>query len=177
MFNEERYPYLVSTNFLEYGFESKGPSGVIRKIVRLIRISDSPLVFNLALTDFDERTGMLDDKRVSNNQDREKIFSTVLSIAIDFTNHFLEAKILLEGNTEARKRLFKISISTNLVEIEKMFIVYGFTRDGWEIFNKDSVYQALWVYFKNTWSSCSHFKFGLDEFDYFTPLIVHFSDP
>ena len=47
----ERYPSFASTDYQEYEFYSEGPKGKVKKIVRYQKISEKPIVYNLAFGD------------------------------------------------------------------------------------------------------------------------------
>ena len=57
------------------------------------------------------------------------------------------------------KAIFK----SGKIKVQTMWQLFGEQTDG--------------VHFKNTIYSSSDFKFGLDKFDHFAPLVIHFSDP
>lgn len=63
----ERYPSFASTDYQEYEFYSEGPKGKVKKIVRYQKISEKPIVYNLAFGDEDEVTGRINDTSGTNN--------------------------------------------------------------------------------------------------------------
>jgi hypothetical protein len=141
--------YIISPDetFLVYQFKSVGPNGQITKGVQFTKVNDAPLVYNLALGDIDPYTHVLNDRVITDNKDRDKIFATVAFVALDFCRHHIGASVLVNGNTKAKKRLYQIQISLYLSEIEKHFVVYGLIEKDkkWEIFIKNKTYEALLV--------------------------------
>ena len=84
--NHKKYKYSASDTYLDYEFDSDGPKGKIRKIVRYSpQNSNGVTYFNLGFGDLNLKTGKIDDLVTSNNQDREKILATVAATVIEFT--------------------------------------------------------------------------------------------
>ncbi len=67
----EHYQYFASDNFQRYSFYSSGPKGIVKKTVIYSKMQDNPVVYNLAFGDENPITGEIDDKVVTNNQDRD----------------------------------------------------------------------------------------------------------
>lgn len=63
----ERYIYRFSLEFPQYEFESEGPKGTIKKVVRYNKMKGSENLYNLAFGDLDEKTGEINDFITSNN--------------------------------------------------------------------------------------------------------------
>jgi hypothetical protein len=105
--------------------------------------------FNVAFGHWNEGTGELDDKVVSNNNDATKILATVAATVIEFLTHFSDMPVIARGSTPARTRLYQISISANLAEIEAVLLVYGWIDDRWERFQKNRNYDAFFVRLKS----------------------------
>ncbi|MEJ0104387.1 MAG: hypothetical protein WDO19_18270 [Bacteroidota bacterium] len=93
----ERYKYSINENFLDYEFNSEGPRGIIKKIVRFTHIAEN--VFNLAFGDLDKRTGEISDTVVTNNSDSRKVLATVAATLHDFTLQYPEAIVLAKGSS------------------------------------------------------------------------------
>jgi hypothetical protein len=63
----------------------------------------------------------VDDSIRSNNGDRDKVLATVAFTALDFTDEFPEALIVMEGSTSARTRLYQMGIGNNLLDNQRKF--------------------------------------------------------
>jgi hypothetical protein len=143
--NLERYSYLPANNFKGYSFYSEGPNGKIKKTVVYSILWNDPIVYNLAFGDENPETGNIDDAAKSNNQDRDKVLATVAVTIIDFLNTHGNFPVYAQGSTPARTRLYQLSISNLLDEINKDFIVRGFRNNAWELFEKNASYEAFLV--------------------------------
>ncbi len=76
-----------------YEFYSEGPKGKIKKVIQYRRFDNTDQnLFNLGFGDWIETEQRVDDKVTSNNNDREKVLSTVAATAIEFTDHLLKSK-------------------------------------------------------------------------------------
>ena len=140
----DRYEYKTEAELLLYEFVSEGRKGPIKKIVEYSR-TNVPDVYNLAFGDHDESTRETGDSIISGNGDGQKVLTTVASTAYAFTNQYPDAWIYATGSSPARTRLYRIGISTNLIEIMADFEVYGLTEDHWEKFVPGTFYKAFLV--------------------------------
>jgi hypothetical protein len=94
-----RYTYKTNATFLDYEFDSAGPKGAIKKVVRFTLVSFPAFsYYNLGFGDWNEKENTIDDFVVSNNRDAERVLATVAGVIIDFTNHYPEAVIYAEGS-------------------------------------------------------------------------------
>jgi len=141
----DHYPYSPSKNFKNYYFFSERPNGRIKKTVIYSVLSDAPLVYNLAFGDEDPITGIISDTAKSNNQDRDKVLATVASTVIDFIKTYGSFPIYAQGSTPPRTRLYQLSISYLLEEINRDFTVRGFRNNNWELFQRNVNYEAFLV--------------------------------
>ena len=142
--NLNRYPFSTNETFLDFEFESYGPNGLIKKIVRYSPQNANGITyFNLAFGDWNEKKGAIDDSVISNNNDKEKILATVAATVLEFTKHFPDVMVYAKGSNTARTRLYQIGISTNWAAIEPLLMVYGFYNDNWEPFRKSINYVAF----------------------------------
>ncbi|HXB35403.1 MAG TPA: hypothetical protein VNV35_18365 [Puia sp.] len=141
------YKFSASDTFLDFEFESAGPKGKIRKIVRYSPQNAGGITyFNLGFGDLNPKTGKIDDLAVTNNQDREKILATIAATVLEFTRHFPDVIVYAKGSTPARTRLYQIGISANWSDIEPLLHVFGYEQNkGWESFRKNVNYQAFLV--------------------------------
>jgi hypothetical protein len=139
--NLDRYLYSTNNTYLDYEFDSVGPKGVIKKVVRLSKIGDG--IYNLGFGDLNERTSEIYDSVATNNADTEKVLATVAMIAYEFTSVYQGALIYVEGVTPARTRLYQINISKYWEEINKIFEIQGLRNNKWELFRKNVNYDAF----------------------------------
>lgn len=140
----QRYTVETSKDNLAYEFYSEGPKGKIKKVVLYERL-DNPdwNLFNLGFGDWIDAAQKVDDEIISNNKDRQKVLATVAGTAIEFSNHYPNAKILIVGSTSSRTRLYQIGIATVLNEIEELFIIEGLFKGKWCLFVKNTPYEAF----------------------------------
>ncbi len=140
----ERYEYSTNETFLDFEFESNGPNGEIKKIVRFSPANaNGRTYFNLVLGDWNEETRTIDDAAISDNQDTERILATVAATVLDFTEQFPDVIVFAKGSTPARTRLYQMGISANLKEIDHLLQVYGLQNRKWEPFRKNVNYDAF----------------------------------
>lgn len=142
---DERYDVKTAPDVESFEFDSIGPRGTIRKVVRYSEINLRNF-YNLGFGDKDELTGFISDLAVTNNNDSQKVLATVAATLYAFTDTHLEATIIATGSTEARTRLYRMGIANNLAEIKRDFEVLGLNTDvEWELFRKDATYGAFLV--------------------------------
>ncbi|HEX2627473.1 MAG TPA: hypothetical protein VHM26_00625 [Chitinophagaceae bacterium] len=118
------YNYYSNKSQFDYEFESVGPKGKIRKIVRF-ELQDEN-VYNLGFGDFDENADYVSDEVVSNNGNTEMVLSTIGQIILHFTNKRPEAFVLIEGSTASRTRLYQQKINKFFSQIDIHFKIFGF---------------------------------------------------
>jgi hypothetical protein len=73
------------------------------------------------------------------------VLATVASTVIAFTNRFPAVRILIEGSTIARTRLYQMAITVHLEEISQDFDIQGFINGHWEIFHRGRNYSAFLI--------------------------------
>lgn len=140
----DRYTFSTNETFLDFEFESDGPNGKIKKVVRYSpQNANGTTYFNLAFGDWNEQAGKIDDSAVSNNLDRDKILATVAATVIEFTKHFPDIPVYAQGSNQARTRLYQMGISANWEQIETILDVYGFYNGKWEPFKRNVNYNAF----------------------------------
>jgi len=119
--NHKRYKYSASDTYLDFEFDSVGPNGKIRKIVRYSpQNASGTTYFNLGFGDLNFKTGRVDDLAISNNQDRETILATIAATVLEFTRHFPDVMVYAKGSTPVRTRLYQIGISANWSNANKL---------------------------------------------------------
>jgi hypothetical protein len=144
--NLTNYDYLASESSLDYIFESVGPKGSIKKAVRFDKIEEGS--YNLGFGDLNEKTGVVSDMTISNNEDTEKILATIAAITSDFTTIYPDSLIALKGTTAARTRLYQMKIAKYFDEINLDLEIRGLYNDTWEHFRKNRNYDAFAVWRK-----------------------------
>ena len=94
----KRYELKAGESFSTFEFTSEGQKG---KIPKLIQFSPTNLkdLFNLAFGDKDLETGEIDDLKISNNGDSEKILATVVASVYAFTDKNPDVWIYATGST------------------------------------------------------------------------------
>jgi len=144
--NLEKYPIKTNAGYLDFEFDSEGPNGIIKKVVRFSpQNSNGVTYFNLGFGDLDPRTGEINDLSKSNNNDRDKILATVAATVLVFTEHFPDVMVYAQGSTQARTRLYQMGIASNWEEINNLLYVYGFIKGEWTEFRSDTNYDAFLV--------------------------------
>ncbi len=107
----DHYEFYINAGYQDYEFYSEGPNGRIKKVVRYVKIRDTPeTVYNLGFGDLDEDSGEISDLSFSNNSDRDKILATVAFTVLDFCKSFGQPYIFIEGSTPSRTRLYQMGI-------------------------------------------------------------------
>jgi hypothetical protein len=111
-----------NTNYSTFDFISEGHNGNIPKRVLF---TPTPLlnIYNLAFGDITE-CGNVDDLKISDNGDRNKILSTILRVVETYTDKFPERYVYFKGSTEHRTRLYRMAIGLNLEELSARFEIY-----------------------------------------------------
>lgn len=136
------YPLISDQTSHSYEFVSKGPKGSIKKVVQFQPTIKSN-VYNLAFGDVDAITGEINDLAISNNEDTEKVLSTVV-IAV---HHFLHASkdiwIIASGSTLARNRLYRMGISKYHFILKRSLIIYGLKNGKWQLFQTNIHYESF----------------------------------
>jgi hypothetical protein len=143
--NLERYPYFAKNDYHDYSFYSEGPKGEIKKTVVYSKIHDDPVTYNLAFGDENPVTGNIDDKSITNNQDRNLVLATVANTINDFSDRYGNHYIYATGSTPPRTRLYQMGIASLWKELSTDFDVYGYKDGDWHQFQKNVNYEAFLV--------------------------------
>lgn len=143
-----RYQLAGNDKLTTFEFVSEGPKGRIQKLVQFTSTNLKD-VYNLAFGDKDKVTGKIDDTIISNNGDSEKVLATVTATIYAFTDKYPDAFIYATGSTKSRTRLYRMGIAKYLSEVETDFIIFGETKEGWDIFEKDANYFGFLIQRKN----------------------------
>jgi hypothetical protein len=140
----DRYSVEASASLLELEFYSEGPKGRVKKRVKIVPFGNGSGAYNLAFGNV-AANGEIDDLRVTNNNDSQKVLATVAHTAYDFFEKHPDCFIYAAGSTKARTRLYRMGITNNLAEITIDFVVYGFYDDVWEVFERGKDYEAFLI--------------------------------
>lgn len=142
------YKYQSNDDFLWFEFESVSEQKTVKKVVVYTPFEDNIELFNLALADsFSD--GSYSDKSVTNNDDMEKVMATVIQTLLHFFEKYPSKMVYVEGSTPERTRLYRIIISRELFQIEKIFTIYGIIDNNSEPFLPNRNYDAFVIALKN----------------------------
>lgn len=122
------YPYRKCNDHL-YEFVSVGKANVIKN-VEFARTETAGVV-NLGFGDLLE-TGELDDTINSNNADLSKVMATIVSIIEQYTSNKPELKIIFEGSTPQRTRLYGRILQTYYQEFTVNFTITAIATENLE---------------------------------------------
>lgn len=144
----ERYEYEIGSSFQQYDFYSEGPKGKIKKAIlySFLGTLDGADYYNLGFGDYDKNEKGINDLSISDNKDRDKVLATVAVATLEFTSHFPGCKIVAEGSTPARTRLYQMGITKYYTEIAGLFDIQGLTEgSGWVPFKTGQNYLAFLI--------------------------------
>lgn len=142
----EKYAFRKLPEIFYYEFQSEGPKGTIRKVVRYSLIQESPVrIYNLGFGDWDNETDDINDKTITNNEDRQKVLATVADTVINFISHHPDAFVFAQGSTPARTRLYQMGIASFYDKIIISFTVIGYVNGKWQPFKKGVNYEAFLI--------------------------------
>jgi hypothetical protein len=122
---KEGYEYLLEEGVF-YTFLSIGKKE-IPKVVIFQNTEEN--TFNLVLGDIDFENGNISDENISNNGDMVKVLATVFQITIHFIYHHSGCKIIINGNSDIKKELYKRLIENNLKELRNFVEVKTFDNN------------------------------------------------
>jgi hypothetical protein len=111
--------FIADPYFNRFDFISEGHKGMIPKRI-LFTPTRWPSTYNLAFGDVTE-SGEIDDFRISDNGDRNKILATVVKVVEMYTIKFPDRWIYFTGSTEQRTRLYRMAVTIHLEELTDMF--------------------------------------------------------
>jgi len=137
------YPLSKTRDLKSYSFWSTGPNGFVRKVIKFQLIDYDEQLYNLAFGDSALNSDLIDDRSVSNNGDTHTILATVAKASSIFMTDHPGAVIVATGSTIARTRLYQMNISRFLVEISSDFVVNGYLNGEWEVFKRNTNYDAF----------------------------------
>lgn len=142
---EETYQLKAKDSMMTFEFISEGPKGSIKKRIQYQKTGRINF-YNLAFGDVDVETDDFDDTVVSDNNDMAKVLATVAETVSIFMDNYPRASVYAEGSTFVRTRLYRISISNHLEEINKRFEIQGLLKGiGWHLYEKNKNYSAFLI--------------------------------
>jgi hypothetical protein len=142
---KEGYPItLAESNF--YTFISTGKKGEILKGIYFQEM-ETPY-YNLVLLDFDFETQKWSDITISNNGDVVRIMKTVINIIEHFFSQNPAIRLLIEGNTTSKKKLYNRIVKNNLDWLSKKFEISISGEKHLEPINFDSVQDLFYIWLK-----------------------------
>ena len=147
---KERYELKDIDKAMVFEFTSIGPKGEIPKLVMYSK-TEVENFYNLSFGDKNIYTNDIDDTdifAISDNKDSKKVLATVASTIYTFTNRYPDAWIGATGSSDARTRLYQMSISNNLEEILRDFAVIGVKDQRLYLFEKNTRYDAFLITLK-----------------------------
>lgn len=140
----EKYQLRAEQDLTIFEFVSEGPKGSITKIIEYTETNLKGF-YNLAFGDKDIKTGRVNDKIISNNDDTEKVLATVVSSVFAFTDKYPEAWVYATGSTKSRTRLYRMGINKYFEEINNVFHIFGEQNSNWASFKKEIEYDGFVV--------------------------------
>lgn len=148
--SSEQYPSQTNKSQTVFHFMSEGPNGRILKKVRYTKIKYNGLknLYSLSFGDVNKKTGEIDDLIVTDNQDREKVLSTVAQTVVLFTNRYPKAFVFFEGSTDVRNRLYQMAIGKYFDKLSETFVIKGYINEKWVFYEKNIDYTAFLIYLK-----------------------------
>jgi hypothetical protein len=148
--NQDHYVFETNDSFLDFEFESCGPKGKIKKVIRYSpRNADGMTYFNLGFGDWNEVENRIDDSSTSDNRDTQKVLATVAATVLEFTAVYPDMPVYAKGSSPARTRLYQMGISANLGQIEPLLVIYALNKEGdWEPFRRGVNYEAFMAWRK-----------------------------
>lgn len=144
--NKEPYEFQIkpfdNEDIIAYTFISVGKHGNIVKMVAFQLLYAN--IYNLALVDYDEASGRIDDEVVSDNGDMSQVLSTTWAIMLFFLTNFHEKSVLIHGNTDIKQKLYHRLIANNLLVLKQQYSVLGVSSIGEsEAFDSLKTYQSI----------------------------------
>ena len=140
--NEPSYPFSRVEDRFVFEFDSISDTKIVKKLVEFRLIDANMALYNLALVDI-MSDGTASDLSVSNNQDMPKVLATVFRALLYFFDKNPQSKVLIQGSTKSRTRLYQMAIVKYLLEIEHKFSIWGFIEEDFENFVKGKNYEGF----------------------------------
>jgi len=141
--SKDKYSLETDQNNLIFEFFSEGLKVRILKIVEYQPLGGR--FYNLAFGDSIESTKDFDDFVRTNNEDTEKVLSTVASTLYIFFQHHEGTIVIAEGSTKARTRLYRRYLTMFFELIETEFTLLGELDGKTERFRKGVDYKFFLI--------------------------------
>ena len=139
--NLPKYNLKAEADLTVFEFVSEGSKGSIPKLIVFTETNLKDF-YNLALGDKDEETGKINDKAVSNNNDTDKVLTTVVSAIFAFTDRYPEAWVYATGSTPSRTRLYRMGINKYFNEVEQLLHIFCEFGDDWLPFDSERDFEG-----------------------------------
>ena len=114
---------VANPDFRRFEFVSIGKKGEIPKRIDFTP-TEWPNVYNLAFGDIIDDED-IDDFKISDNGDRNKILATVLEVVYAYTEKYPDRWIYFTGSTAHRTRLYRMAVSLHLEELSTKFEIFS----------------------------------------------------
>lgn len=128
-----------------YSFISEGKNGQVLKAVVFAEIE--PLIYNLALLDYNHENDEWSDSVSTNNGDIVKIMATVVAIIDEFLELNKNVQVHFEGNTNTRNNLYNRIIKNNFEHLSELYKIIAkedeFSKP--EEYNLGKKYKAFYI--------------------------------
>jgi hypothetical protein len=141
--DEPAYVFNLRRIDVRYEFDSVSEQKTVRKVVVFSETAHRT-IYNLALLD-KLPTGEESDMVVTNNADMPRVLATVIQIAADFLTRFPEVTLVFQGSDERRTRLYRYVLSREVEKLNRIFVVFGLTGEGVELFRANRPYAAYLI--------------------------------
>lgn len=144
--NAAFYESILNGKHVMFWFTSTGRVSIIKAI--LFRPTSEPNTYEMLLGDLNP-DGSIDLEMRSNNDDTENVLSAAAKSIAFFLSDHQEAKVVIEANTDARTRLYQITIGREMVDLGEYLEVCGFDGDNLEVFQSGRKYKKFIVSLRN----------------------------
>ena len=145
MMIENHYKLLPFRNQTRYLFESKGPKGVVLKLIIFSQIEGN--LWNIGFGDL--KKGQLDSSVITNNQDVRRVLNTVAKALYLFTENYPESVVRITPLDGKRAKLYNLIFHRKHSEIIEQFNVFGWLGDERLAYNPDYFYDAFEIHRKS----------------------------
>ena len=117
----------IGHNFEISEFKSIGKNGPFLKRIKFVDMGIDNVV-NLLFGDVDQ-DNEINDRSITNNDDRDKILATVAKVIEIYTYAYPDRWVYFCGSTKERTRLYRMAIGLNLNELIERFEIFVETED------------------------------------------------
>ena len=143
----ETYELIIFDDPYVYMFVTKGDKEILKKVT----FEDTALdrIYNVAMGDVNIRTGETDYMARPDHKFPQKMLATVVKIIYTFPNIYPDFGVIIEGNIDAKKRVYQMGLHKYFAQLSKDFEIQGMIGefgDGDSIierYNKTQKYDAI----------------------------------